>query len=241
VWIQNDYTVVPPIADGDAQSPFRRAFVERRKRGLPHLDFWTTCEKLAKVTPASRLINWNALSWEPVERRPSNSHVLYYGSHRAGRAQYFDRYLKTPRVDFVVSSPSKKFEKYAGPRVSLTKPMTENLIEQIGTFAAGLYLEDRKSHSEYHSPPNRFYEMLSAGLPIIFQPECGSTLRRAGYDPAPYSASTSLEVERLFARREEIGEEQRATWIPKAAEEHRRLTLDAVPLAWNSVVEEMRA
>src|SRR5215204_131150 len=44
VFVHNDYTIVAPINNGQATSPFRKAFVLRREAGKPHLEFWTTCE-----------------------------------------------------------------------------------------------------------------------------------------------------------------------------------------------------
>lgn len=246
VWIQNDYTIIPPKHDGDAASPFRRAFVQREEEGRPRMDFWTTCEKWASATKASALINWNALAYSdtPVDRSDVHPNLLYYGSFREGsgkstRVPYFDRYFAKPLWDTVISSPSKKFDKYVGPKLSVIRPFEGSLLSGIASYGAGLYLEDRKSHEEYHSPPNRFYEMLSAGLPMLFQPECGGTLRRGGYDPQQFEVKNPLEISRRMEKREEIGAEQRKRWRDSAKEESRKLHLDAVPLAWNRLTETM--
>src|SRR5580765_5975182 len=53
VWIQQDYTIGAPINNGQATSPFRKAFVQRREAGKSHLEFWTTCEKESTRTPLS--------------------------------------------------------------------------------------------------------------------------------------------------------------------------------------------
>jgi hypothetical protein len=42
IWAQNDYTIVPPTTDGDAQSPFRKAFVTRKQNGQTPTRFWST-------------------------------------------------------------------------------------------------------------------------------------------------------------------------------------------------------
>jgi hypothetical protein len=77
----------------------------------------------------------------------------------------------------------------------------------------GLYLEDDRSHREFHSPANRFYEMLSAGLPMVFQPEAVLQMAVAGYDIAPYvAASGSDALNRALRQREAIGAAQRAAW-----------------------------
>src|SRR5215467_8778026 len=97
VWIQQDYSIVPPINNGQATSPFRRAFVMRKEQGKSHLEYWTTCAKESKATQLSSYVNWNCLSMrEKVYKRPYMKHddLVYYGSFRAGRKVYFDTYFK---------------------------------------------------------------------------------------------------------------------------------------------------
>ena len=238
VWIQQDYTIVRPINNGEATSPFRKSFVDRHIVGKPHLEFWTTCEKESKVTPLSRLINWNCLSMTEPKEMSTGSDVAYYGSFRAGRRLYFERYFKNPHCNITISAPNKKFQEiYKHP--NLTHLGTaDDLTEWLHSQGLGLYLEDRKSHSEYHSPPNRFYEMLSAGLPMVFQPEAGFTLRKAGYDPQPYAVSTSLELARRLDEREKISRVQRLAWTGKAIAEQKNL-VSLVRAAWKALEEKL--
>lgn len=225
VWVQNDYTIIPPKDEGDAQSPFRRAFVMRKERGDRPVSFWSTCHKWSE-RPGSSYVNWNALTFDPKydpkeitrRRKSASDHLFYYGSFRDGsgkssRVPLFDRYFKDPRVPTKVSSPVGKFEERY-PGIVPMGAITENFYVELGIKGLGLYIEDRKSSEEFHSPANRFYEMLSAGLPMVFAPECGSMLRKAGFNPEPYVARNPREIERLMARREEIGSQQRAEWVP---------------------------
>jgi len=220
VWIQQDYTIVPPINNGDAKSPFRQAFVARRKMGKSHLEFWTTCEKESKATPLSTYINWNCLSMlaKPL---PSNMHendVAYYGSYRVGRIKAFDKFFKDPRCNITISSPSKKFESYANEKIKAIG-IADDLLKWLSERGLGLYLEDRKSHNEYHSPPNRFYEMLSAGLPMVFEEEAGMTLRRAGYNPEKFLVSNAVHAARMLEERSKIKKEQQMLWYNTALAE----------------------
>jgi hypothetical protein len=64
------------------------------------------------------------------------------------------------------------------------------------------------SHRKFHSPANRFYEMVSAGLPIIFQIESITMLKRAGIDVSPWACLTQEHMKKLFDRREEMGAAQ---------------------------------
>jgi len=232
VWVQNDYTIIPPKDNGDATSPFRKAFITRRERGDVPVSFWSTCHKWSE-RPGSYYVNWNMLTFDENydektirNRRKSAGHSLfYYGSFRDGsgkssRVPLFDRYFREPKVPTVISSPVDKFaNRY--PKCAHLGAITENFYDALGTKGLGLYIEDRKSSEEFHSPANRFYEMLSAGLPMVFSPECGSMLRKAGYDPEPYALHAGGDLKRYMASREDIGQEQRARWAnlidPRAA------------------------
>ena len=225
VWIQNDYTIVPPINNGQATSPFRKAFVARRVLGKPHLEYWTTCEKESKATELSTYINWNSLSVraKPLPANVNENDLAYFGSYRNGRIKAFERYFDNPKCPITISSPSKKFaERF---RHAFIKHMgtVGDLSKWLSERGLGLYLEDRKSHNEYHSPPNRFYEMLSAGLPMIFEQEAGMTLRRAGYNPEKYSVSNSLQAARMMDQRDVIKKEQQQTWYNIAITERNGL------------------
>lgn len=236
-WIQNDYTIIPPKNDGDAKSPFRRAFVYRREQGGSPTMYWSTCEQWSKL-PGSTYVNWNCLTFDvdaadegniKRRRKTAGDDLFYYGSYRhaSGRSSrkiYFDRYFKDPRVKTTISSPDKKFKEYeALDMVRVVGKIENDFYDEIGSHGAGLYIEDRKSHDEFHSPANRFYEMLCAGLPMIFQPECGGVLRRAGYDPSPWTAGTKLEVQRAMEKRDKWGREQREAFGEKAHDERLNL------------------
>jgi hypothetical protein len=233
VWVQQDYSIVPPINNGQAQSPFRKAFVERREQGKPHLDFWTTCAKESTATPLSTLINWNCLSMlqKPLTPFATHDDVAYYGSYRGGRRRAFDRFFKNPLVKMIISSPSKRFQEIYSSTNVRHVGVQDDLLKWLGERAMGLYLEDEKSHREYHSPPNRFYEMLSAGVPMVFEEGAGPTLRRMNYNPAEYTVSKSLDIFRKLEQRDRISKEQREKWWGIASAERYMLT-DKLKSAW---------
>jgi len=236
VWVQQDYSIVPPINNGEAQSPFRKAFVERREAGKSHLEFWTTCEKESKATPLSTYINWNCLSMQtkPVPRMMSSNDVVYYGSYRVGRKQAFDRYFKEPRCKMIISSPSKNFKEiYQHPEIQHVG-VQDDLLKWLSERGMGLYLEDNKSHKEYHSPPNRFYEMLSAQLPMVFEEAAGTTLRKAGYDPSDYVVRNPLEISRRLDQRDKISVAQRNRWWQVASTERQALP-KKIQQAWAKI------
>jgi len=235
VWVQQDYSIVPPINNGQAQSPFRKAFVERKEQGKSHLEFWTTCEKESKATSLSTYINWNCLTMalKPVPRIISQNDVAYYGSYRTGRMKAFDRYFFEPRCKMIISSPSKSFQQYDHDNIQHVG-VQNDLLKWLSERGLGLYLEDEKSHKEFHSPPNRFYEMLSAQLPMVFEEAAGATLRKAGYDPSDFVVRNPLELSRRLDQRDMIERAQSSRWREIAAKERYGLT-DKIRAAWAKI------
>lgn len=246
VWIQNDYTIIPPRIEGDAQSPFRRAFVVREESRQPRTDFWTTCEKWQALTPGSQYVNWNCLTLDDSSgniigqrRKRADDTLLYYGSHRSNRREDFDRFFREPKVRTVISSPSAKFqEAYRHALIRHDDKIDQDFYEYLGEHGLGLYLEDKLSHREFHSPANRFYEMLSAGLPMVFTPECGTMMRRGGYNPSGFEVGKPLDVQRRMENREAIGKTQRAKWLPRARAEREDLP-KRLQAAWAKLTDEL--
>lgn len=211
VWIQNDYTIKPPKRDGDAQSPFRKAFVERAQAGYPDVDYWTTVRLNASKTPFSEYINWNMLTYQDSQLsfNKSGDDLFYYGAFRNNRQRYFDRYFARPYSLTSISSTSKKFAaRYPHVTVQAGIPR-EYFYQDLNSHGLGLYIEDPKSHKEYHSPANRFYEMLSASLPMVFQPESQPMLQRAGYDVTPFVVENRKDIARMMRIRKSIWRKQR--------------------------------
>jgi hypothetical protein len=239
VWVQNDYTIIPPKDESGAESPFRKAFRLRAEWGLHPVIYWTTCKDMARPGVAksghrigdySGYINWNSLTMEPFKAKPMGDRVaanslIYYGAYRKDRAKYFDRYFKSPLVDTVISCPTKKFEaQYVGLLHLQFETKLVNLYDYISEFGMGLYLEDKKSHVEFHSPANRFYEMLSVGLPIAFQPESQRMMEKAGYDISDWILWNSAEAPQMMERKQEIMDAQYQAWYPQAMNEKDALT-----------------
>lgn len=217
IWVQNDYTIVPPKSDGAAESPFRKAFVERKAAGLPDLDYWTTIERNATLTDQSRYINWNSLTFEPITSGGpvTSQSLLYYGAFRNKRVAYFDRFFKQSTHSICISSTSQKFrDRYATePNLLFSDGLVrEEFYNFLSTYAYGLYLEDAPSHGTFMSPANRFYEMLSAGLPMLFQRESVNMMAKAGYDVLPYVIYSTRELREWLPKRDEVAAAQRQAW-----------------------------
>lgn len=235
IWIQNDYTVIPPKDESGAESPFRAAFRTRREMNKAPVDYWTTVERMSTpghktdrtgngwhVGDGSFWINWNALTMAyRDEPTLCDNTLLYYGSFRKDRVKYFDRYFYFPAVWTVISSPSKKFEeRYSDPLIQHDSKIVTDMPIYLSEHGLGLYVEDIKSHTEFHSPANRFYEMLSAGLPMVFQPEAAKMMARAGYIIDDFIVWNTQEILAKMAIKEDIREMQKERWLAKAKAEH---------------------
>jgi hypothetical protein len=244
IWIMNDYSIVPPINNGSATSPFRKAFVTRKSQNKPHLDFWSACEYESKLTPLSTYVNWPSLSMQKKVLRGKAKHddVVYFGSYRKGgspgskgsRVNSFDIYFKNPRYNLTISSPDKKFQEiYKSPRI-LHVGKQDDLVNWLGERGLGLYLQDDYSNRNYHSPGDRFYEMLSAGLPMVFHQATGMTLRKAGFEIDNYVVNKSLDVARKLDTRNVIAKEQHGLWFEKANKQREELPA-VIKTAWKKL------
>lgn len=255
IWVQNDYTVIPPKDESDAMSPFRLAFRNRKSAGKPRTDFWSTVQVMSiagGTAPTGHLlgdnsqyVNWNILAFrpglvpKPWEQRVAADSLLYYGSWRVlatknkrDRSKYFDRYFAVPAIPTVFSSPSNKpAEHYLHPLMRHGSKL-ENLHADIGEFGLGLYIEDQRSHEEFHSPANRLYEMLSAGLPVVFQPEAARMLSRAGFEIGEFMLWNAGDAPAMLEKKQEILEKQRELWLSKCEAELAALP-GVVKTAWS--------
>lgn len=204
-WVQNDYTLPPPKSHSDAQSPFRKAFADRKL--VPH--YWTTCEQNASLTIKSRYVNWNVLGFNQTAHKAALTTVkgLYYGAYRDGREGAFEAiYAAFAGLPLSISSTSLKF-----PENLLIPPFRDDLYGSLSEFGVGIYAQDKKSIEGKTSPATRFYEMLSVGLPMTFLPDCVKTLSEYGYDVSPY-VMTKDKIGELIFNRKNIAEAQQK-WV----------------------------
>lgn len=214
IWVQQDYTINPPSANSDAQSPFRKAFADRKLRP----EFWTTVKKNCQ-RPTDHYINWNQLTYDPqpFKQLPKIPSLMYYGAYREKREQDFEFYFANAAYLVQVSTTTirgKKFKKL-DDSIEIIEPFVG--LANMPMASASLYIEDRKSHEEFHSPANRFYELLSAGIPIIFDVRTTKMLAEAGIIPKPEwvvrsQADVYAFINQSTERLDDIRFEQREMW-----------------------------
>lgn len=179
IWVQQDYTIMPPAAISKAASPFRKAFADRNLRPI----FWTTVKKNV-VSELDRYINWNQLTWEvqPFPTLSVEPTLFYYGAYREKREKDFITYFRHDLYKVRISTTpirAKKFNALNGA-IDTVPPFTH--LGYLPSCSAALYIEDAKSHTEFHSPANRFYEMISAGIPLLFDADTVPMLKQAGLE-----------------------------------------------------------
>jgi hypothetical protein len=211
IWVQNDYTLPPPAAVSDAQSPFRLAFAKRKL--VPH--YWTTVLRNSAKTTLSRHINWNVLGFEPTAPRALLAHaaVLYYGAwrpHREAQVRALCGLAHTLGCAVAVSSTSKQFSTVPG--ALLRPPFRTEFYKEIGEYGLGLYMQDKRAATEDLCPATRFYEMLSVGLPMAFSPQCVNAMKWHGYDVREYVLTKPSDLERLITIRHDVAAEQ-SLWV----------------------------
>lgn len=246
-WVQNDYTIIPPKHTGHAESPFRRAFRIRHEENRSPINYWTTVKHMANpgqsmsghiIGRDSMYINWNALTLAdpitalPIENRYYGKRAVYYGSFRKDRLEYFQRYFSHPSVDMIISSPSLKFGNHFSNHRIINIPKFQNIQGFLSQCGIGLYLEDKRSHTTYHSPANRFYEMLSANLAMIFQPESQQMMAKSGYEISQFIGFGSHEIATGLENADIIRERQMNMWWEKALYERKSIDL-SMEQAWS--------
>lgn len=213
VWVQQDYTITPPSSDSKAESPFRKVFAELNLRPI----YWTTVKKNVQ-TIADCYINWNQLTWDPqpYPELSEDPTLFYYGAYREKREKDFLKYFCTSQYEVKVSTTpirGKKF-KAVNDDIAIVPPFTS--LGEIPSCRATLYIEDERSHREFHSPANRFYEMLSAGIPIFFDAKTLPMLKEADIIPrAEWVVHNATELAEGMKSKHKMGimlRDQRVMW-----------------------------
>jgi hypothetical protein len=206
IFCTNDYKSKLPLSDSAARSPYRRAFVKRARAGMAPIDHWSIVPERAAVTPGSALVNWNMLAWYPAfEWRGTRPTLFYYGSMRKGRESKFDHWFSSPYRQTVISNRSGKFETRYPQCAHLDAPYSD-LHDLLCEHGAGLYLVDGESTAPADSC--RFYEMLGAGMPMLFDTDSVAPMMAAGYDVAAHSVGEPSDVRRLMSARRDVAAAQ---------------------------------
>lgn len=160
-------------------------------------------------------LNWNRLTWENdvAMQDPILKGLGYYGSYRPDRAKYFEHYFKDAPYQVSISTFGRNALKFKDidKKVNVFDPFKNR--DKIRAFKSVLIVEDVFTHTHYNSPPNRFYECLSRGVPMLFDVNTTNTYEEAGYDIGSYTVACQVEVEDCLQIIESIRAEQRKEWF----------------------------
>jgi hypothetical protein len=144
---------------------------------------------------------------------PGYQGLFYYGTHREGRVDYFERYFSKVLYPVYISTYGNtntiEFSKY---NKTIKFVSAFDSIKQIASFSLSLYIEDKESHTLYCSPANRFYECLAAGLPMVFDRSCVNTMKTAGYDISDFVVDHSFDIMKNINVSRRLWGEQKNSW-----------------------------
>lgn len=119
--------------------------------------------------------------------------VVYYGSFRKGRIEYFKKYLNRGVTLSTHHSNHNKFRDLG------VEPKFVPRIDWFGAglspYKASLYIEDELTHNNYNYLANRFYEALNYNCTPLFDVSCDRTVALSGYPvPEDYFVDSGGEV-----------------------------------------------
>jgi hypothetical protein len=194
-------------------------------------------------------VNWNALTYAPMPKDwhqngerlfEMNSGLFYYGALRAGRVRRLIDLLSTNAPVTIGASnlnarTAKEWELIApnaqlrGPTKGEARYVPTNrntfgysaVILEIAMYRHSLYVADDESNTAFHSLANRFYEVLSTPLTVLWLDAAGAaTYDRAGLQGWERFAVKNANhvAARLRMTNKELtrmAEEQRALWLSK--------------------------
>lgn len=209
VWVQNDYSI--PI----------RTYQKYLTNPQLQTSTWSNMPYYVKKK-RDQYINWNMLTYRPTPLRiPEKKGIVYWGAFRKDRIESFEQFFQQGTYPIHISTANKnsaqKFLNLSSekdrPKSSLHfyKPFPD-VIQSIKQFQATLYMEDQWSTNHYNSPANRFYEALSAGVPILFERKSQATFEKAGYDVTPYVVHSHSEIEYALENTYDIQQTQQDQW-----------------------------
>lgn len=146
---------------------------------LPNVEVWSHIKDVDFVRP-SHYVPWTALTLD-VQRLqpPSIPGLMYYGALRKRRAPLFEKYLD-PKTTWI-STTARAAEKWLLEGFVRFKEPFKSWMD-LAQHEWTIYMEDPNGG---RAILNRFFECLSAGVPMLFTEESVETLQSFGINPWP--------------------------------------------------------
>lgn len=127
------------------------------------------------------LLNLNCLLMQEKNKSIYKKYkMLYYGTYRAGRRIYIQKYF-SENDEFILSSKTKnlrKFKQLAGCNCLFAdSPVWNKEQESFNLVEYTIYLEDEMMHKNFNHLSNRFYEAIFCNVVQFFDKSCLNTIK----------------------------------------------------------------
>lgn len=170
IWVLQDYSVDVPTEVVNTQKELECWSILKHNPYPNRKSFSTLNFK--------HLINWNLIVWSPQEFVPhTESGLVYFGSFRKNRIDMFEKYLTGPYTVNICCS-ARNVAKFAEIGEFQHWPIMRDCAKELQKFQASVYIEDKFCRDKQYSPMNRFYECLSAGIPLWIDAACTCNLQQ---------------------------------------------------------------
>jgi len=163
IFFMDDYTAPPP-------TQLRKALTKSSNLLLTTIEEPMTQNSLRHFEIVC--VDLNKASFKKLPFKPSIylGSFIYWGIHRPSRVQFFHRYFKPEFYPVYISTSDRQHTKYCNLYINYRPLEKIRLPDELQKYGFTIYLEDKKAPR--HCTSNRFYEAISAGLPIFFDHEC---------------------------------------------------------------------
>ena len=173
-WLTNEYNLAP---NGSV-------YKFLRSKGFTIIANFV--EQACKVSKYDEfmMINLNTLLFdEPEEDIKKKYDLIYYGTFRPDRIDYFKKYFNE---NVFVSTSTKNFKRLKAENINAR--FIKKLNWKIGgrgnlsLFRYSLYIEDKFTHDNFNYLANRFYEAVSNKCVLFFDKSCKGTIEKSNLD-----------------------------------------------------------
>ena len=170
-WITNEYNLT---IDG-----FYKPFFKNR-RTIVLKNYFHSSTTTKKFFDEEYCVNINVFRHKELPKKQKKYEIIYYGSYRPNREEYFVKYFKRPLIVSMISKNRKRL------RVLGCNPLFMNKLNwkasDLSKFKFSLYLEDNSTHDNYNHLGDRFYESVMSNTVNLFDKSCIKTLNKSKYD-----------------------------------------------------------
>ena len=212
IYAHNDYKLRPP-SQCKSQNLRKHGYTPGESIDYYGMRLWTNMP----VREQDLYINWNELTYNPQPQptQPRKHGLVYWGALRKGREDRIRRFFNTDAYPTVISTAGQSVKKFREFAHASTQYVTQfkNMPADLTQFEATVYIHDKFNDHVYNSPPNRFYEAVSAGLALFVHQPCVYSLERAGYTVQPaWIVRNSDEIAKRLPYAASIARDQAIAW-----------------------------